>query len=242
MKKEPGIGGGGIGGGGMKKEPGSGGGGIGGGGMKKETGSGGVGIGGIGGGGIGGGGIGGSNDGPAWCGGMKKEPGSGEATKKERDFGGLRDHLQMRVGGGGVYFTTTAQMESKHNTNTANTIDLTSEADGGVCLAAGEAEEAAKAVADVKAAVGAEEAAELAKSVEDIEAEEAAQAVAMVTEIEDLDLAEEAEMEATRMKYRQLRVEIRQRGVRVGVIDLDEALDDTHVPSLTQEEQDAIDM
>ena len=147
-----------------------------------------------------------------------------------------------RGGGGGAYFTTTEQMATKHNTKEHNTIDLTSEADGGVGLAAGEAEEAAKAVAAVKAAVGAEEAAEVAKAVEDIEAADEAQAVAMVMAVEDLDLAEEAEMEATRLKYRQLRVEIRQRAMRYGVISLTEALDDTHVPSLPQKEQDAIDM
>jgi hypothetical protein len=79
-------------------------------------------------------------------------------------------------------------------------------------------------------------------SVEDIEAADEAQALAMVMAVEELDLAEKAELQATRLKYSQLRVEIRQRGMRYGVVTLTEALDDTHVPSLPQKEQDAIDM
>jgi hypothetical protein len=158
-----------------------------------------------------------------------------------------------RGGGGGAYFTTTEQMATKHNTKEHNTIDLTSEADGGVGLAAGEAAEAAKAVAAVKAAVEAEEAAEVAKAVEDIEAADEAEAVAMAMAVEDLDLAEEAEMEATRLKneaemeatrlkYRNLRVELRTRAVRNGVISLAEALDDAHVAPLDHKEQDEIGM
>jgi hypothetical protein len=111
--------------------------------------------------------FGGSNSGSAWCGGGAS--GNGDGMKKERvdgdggikregggdgdfgggDFGGLREHRHRRLGGGKWYYTTTEQMHVKHNT-----IDLTSEADGGVGLAADEAAEVAMAVAAIKAADG----------------------------------------------------------------------------------------
>jgi hypothetical protein len=72
----------------------------------------------------------------------------------------------------------------------------------------------------------------------------AAKAVAM--ELQELDLEEaeemEAQMEAIRQRYRIVRAQIRQRALAAGVISLTEALDDTHIPSITQEEQAGIDM
>ena len=77
-----------------------------------------------------------------------------------------------------------------------------------------------------------------------MEAEEAAKAVAM--ELQEVDLEEEeemaAQMEAIRQRYSIVRVQIRQCALAARVISLDEALDDAHIPSLTQEEKAGIEM
>jgi hypothetical protein len=74
----------------------------------------------------------------------------------------------------------------------------------------------------------------------------AAKAVAVAMELQELDLEEaeemEAQMEAIRQRYSIVRAQIRQRALAAGVISLTEALDDTHIPSITQEEQAGIDM
>ena len=77
-----------------------------------------------------------------------------------------------------------------------------------------------------------------------MEAEEAAKAVAMELQEVDLEEAEEmaAQMEAIRQRYSIVRVQIRQRAFASGVISLAEALDDTHIPSLSEEGQGGIDM
>jgi hypothetical protein len=172
----------------------------------------------------------------------KEREGGGDGDFGGGDFGGLREHRHRRVGGGGGYYTTTEQMDGKHKT-----IDLTSEADGGVGLAADEAAEVAMAVAAVKAAEEADEAAEVAVAVEAITAAEEAEAVALAEEAikaaEEAEMAEIAhQMRATRLKYRDLRAELRARAVRNGVISLSEGLDDAGLAPLDQTDQDEINM
>jgi hypothetical protein len=111
-------------------------------------------------------------------------------------------------------------MDGKHKA-----IDLTSEADGGVGLAADEAAEVAMAVAAVKAAEEVDEAAEVAVAVGAIKAAEEAEAVALAEEAikaaEEAEMAEIAhQMRTTRLKYRDLRAELRARAVRNGVTGL----------------------
>jgi hypothetical protein len=102
-------------------------------------------------------------------------------------------------------------------------------------------------VAAVKAAEEADEAAEVAVAVEAIKAAEEAEAVALAEEAikaaEEAEMAEIAhQMRATRLKYRDLRAELRARAVRNGVISLSEGLDNAGLAPLDQTNQDEINM
>jgi hypothetical protein len=92
-----------------------------------------------------------------------------------------------------------------------------------------------------------DEVAEVAMAVEAVKVAEEAEAVAMAVEAikaaEEAELAEHAQqVMATRLKYRDLRAELRARAVRNNVISPSEGLDDAGLAPLDQTDQDEINM